>query len=175
MSDLRYPVGKFVAPAALTAEERDNLIRQIEETPGRLRQAVSHLTDAQLATPYRPEGWSVRQVVHHVPDSHMNAYVRFRLALTEDEPTIRPYREERWAELPDSRLAPLDLSLSLLETLHRRWVLVLRNIKPAEWTRRYLHPDVGLMTLDTALANYAWHGRHHVAHITSLGERLGWG
>ncbi|HWX23765.1 MAG TPA: DinB family protein, partial [Vicinamibacteria bacterium] len=107
-------------------------------------------------------------------DSHMNAYVRFRLALTEDEPTIRPYREERWAELPDSKSAPLEMSLSLLEALHRRFTLVLRNIRPEEWTRRYRHPDIGLMTLETALADYAWHGRHHVGQITSLRERSGW-
>jgi hypothetical protein len=174
MNDLRYPVGKFVAPASLTSAERGALIQQIEDAPGHLRRAVAGLSEAQLATPYRPEGWTVRQVAHHVPDSHMNAYVRFRLALTEDEPTIRPYREERWAELPDSQSAPLEISLSLLEALHRRLTLVLRNIRAEEWTRRLRHPDIGLMTLETLLADYAWHGRHHVAHITSLRERSGW-
>lgn len=174
MPDLAYPIGKLVAPASFSGAEREVLIQQIEAAPARLRQAVQGLTDEQLSTPYRPGGWNVRQVVHHVPDSHMNAYIRVRLALTEDEPTVKPYREERWAELPDSRTAPIEMSLTLLEALHRRFVLVLRNIQGKDWERTYMHPDNGLTSLNKALADYAWHGRHHVAHITSLRERSGW-
>ena len=174
MDDLRYPVGKFEAPASLTEGDRKALIQQIAETPARLREAVAGLSEGQLETPYRPDGWTVRQVAHHIPDSHMNAYTRFRLALTEDEPTIRPYMEDRWARLPDSRVAPVELSLNLMDALHERFVLVLRNIAPGEWARKFTNPETGLYTLDKALAMYAWHGRHHVGHITSLRKRMGW-
>jgi hypothetical protein len=174
MDDLRYPVGKFVAPASVTEDERKTFIQQIEETPARLREAVSGLSEEQLQTPYRPDGWTVRQVAHHIPDSHMNAYTRFRLALTEDEPTIKPYMEDRWALLADSKTAPVELSLNLMDALHRRFVLVLRNIAPQEWSRKYRNPESGVFTLDQGVALYAWHGRHHVGHITSLRKRLGW-
>ena len=149
-------------------------LEDIEQTPARLRAAVRGLNDHQLDTPYREGGWTVRQVVHHVPDSHMNSYVRFKLALTEDEPTICPYMENLWAELPEARSAPIELSLSLLESLHKRWILVLRGIKPADWKRNLRHPELGLVSLEKNLAIYAWHGKHHVAHITSLRERMGW-
>ncbi|HLI30711.1 MAG TPA: putative metal-dependent hydrolase, partial [Terriglobia bacterium] len=146
----------------------------IEEVPARLRAAVKGLSDAQLDTPYREGGWTVRQVVHHLADSHMNSYVRFRLALTESEPTIKTYDQTRWAELRDARTAPVEPSLALLESLHKRWVLLLKSLEAADFSRTFRHPDRGTMTLDQNLALYAWHGRHHVAHITSLRERMGW-
>jgi hypothetical protein len=167
-------VGKFQPPAQVTEADRETFIRQIEEAPARLREAVAGLTLEELNTPYREGGWTVRQVVHHVPDSHMNSYVRFRLALTEDEPTIKPYMEDLWAELPDARSAPIDLSLGLLESLHKRWVTLLRSLTPEQWKRQFRHPELGVVPLDRNLALYAWHGRHHVAHITSLRERMGW-
>jgi hypothetical protein len=173
--ELRYPLGRFAYRGLLTPEERRDCIARIERAPAALRQAVGGLREAQLDTPYRKGGWTVRQVVHHLPDSHLNAYTRFRLALTEPTPTIRPYLEHRWAELPDARSAPIELSLALLETLHRRWVSLLRGLGPAEWELRYLHPEHGReWALDEVLAMYAWHGEHHVAHITSLRDRMGW-
>lgn len=175
MVDLRYPVGPFVRPEGpLSAEEREALIAQLDEAPDRLRAAVAGLSEAQLDTPYRDGGWTVRQVAHHVPDSHLNSYVRFRLALTEDNPTIKPYREDRWAELADARRGPVDLSLTLLDVLHRRWTLLLRSLGEEQWRRTFVHPDLGTMTLERNLALYAWHGRHHVAHVTALRERMGW-
>jgi hypothetical protein len=174
MDDPSFPVGRFVAPEAITPADRERFLIEIEEAPARLRAAVSGLTEAQLDTPYRDGGWTVRQVVHHLPDSHLNSYTRFRLALTEDEPTIRPYQEDRWAELPDARTAPVEISLALLESLHRRWVLLLRSLTPEQWALRFRHPDLGTVPLERNLALYAWHGRHHVAHITSLRERRGW-
>jgi uncharacterized damage-inducible protein DinB len=173
--DLRYPIGKFARQSApLTPEQRSQFVDAIAEAPAKLAAAVAGLTPAQLDTPYRPGGWTVRQVVHHLPDSHMNSYVRFKLALTEDEPTIKPYDEARWAELADSRETPVETSLALLENLHQRWALLLRSISPADWSRQFRHPELGPTTLDQALALYAWHGRHHVAHITALRERNGW-
>jgi uncharacterized damage-inducible protein DinB len=149
-------------------------IAEIDETPAKLRAAVAGLSASQLDTPYRPEGWSVRQVVHHLPDSHANAYVRFKLALTEDSPTIKPYLEARWAELPDTRETPVEVSLALLEALHRRWVILLRAMTAEDFARPLQHPEKGRLTLDQMLALYAWHGRHHVAHVTALRERMGW-
>lgn len=172
--DLRYPVGKFRFPETVSREERSQFVEQIAEAPARLRSAVAGLGDSQLDTPYRPGGWTVRQVVHHVPDSHLNSYTRFRLALTEDEPTIKPYHEDRWAELPDARTAPVEVSLRLLECLHSRWVGLLRSLSDAQWKRTFRHPDLGLISLEQNAALYAWHGRHHVAHITNLRERMGW-
>jgi hypothetical protein len=172
--DLRFPVGQFQRPAQITEEQRRAYIGTIAETPMRLKAALEGLTTAQLDTPYRPGGWTVRQLVHHLPDSHMNSYVRFRLALTEDEPTIKPYDEARWAELADAKTSPIEPSLLLLEHLHERWVLLLRSLKPADWARKFRHPELGAMTLDQNLALYEWHGRHHVAHITSLRERHRW-
>jgi uncharacterized damage-inducible protein DinB len=175
MTDLRYPLGEFNYSGEQTAEERRRAIDEIEATPVRLRAAVQGLSPQQLDTPYRPGGWTVRQVVHHVPDSHLNAYTRFKLALTEDEPTIKPYDEARWAELADVRTAPLGVSFRLLEALHQRWVLLLRSLRPEDFRRTLRHPERGVMNLDQTLCYYAWHGRHHVAHISSLRERMGWG
>lgn len=173
--DLAYPTGKFVRPKSLTADERTNAIRTIAETPGKLRAAVHGLTDAQLDTPYRPGGWTVRQVVHHVPDSHMNAYIRFKLALTEDTPTIKPYDEAKWAELEDGRSKLVQHSLSLLDALHARWVFLLERMTPNDFSRAVKHPEwPGPMSLDQVLALYAWHGPHHTAQITTLRERSGW-
>lgn len=174
MSDLRYPIGKFTYKDSPTPEERVQLIQQIEQAPAKLRAAVSGLSQQQLDTPYRPEGWTVRQVAHHVPDSHLNAYVRFKLALTEDEPTIKPYAEDRWAKLADTQATPVEVSLALLESLHDRWVRLLRSLQPDDWKRTFRHPELGVMSLEKTLSLYAWHGRHHVAHITSLRERNGW-
>lgn len=173
MSDLQYPIGKFSVPTDVPAALRSQWIEEVAQAPARLRGAVDGLKDNQLDTPYRPGGWTVRQVVHHVPDSHMNAYVRFKLALTEDTPTIKPYAESLWAELSDSK-APLETSLSLLENLHRRWLLLLRSLREEDWSKTFRHPELGVRRLDQTLGLYSWHGRHHAAHITSLRERMNW-
>jgi hypothetical protein len=157
-----------------TDEERRQAIEQIAEAPMRLREAVRGLSAEQLDTAYRPGGWTIRQVVHHVPDSHMNSYVRFKLALTEEEPIIRPYMEDRWAMLEDSRVTPLETSLALLDALHERWVMLLRLLSTEDFSRTFRHPDLGLVSLGRNTGLYAWHGRHHVAHITGLRERMGW-
>jgi uncharacterized damage-inducible protein DinB len=174
MTDLRYPIGRAEMEPALTPERRRELIGQLEAMPDRLREAVAGLNAEQLDTPYRPGGWTVRQVIHHVPDSHLNAYIRCKWALTEDQPTIKTYEEARWAELPDSRSAPIEVSLALLENLHRRWVALLRALPAADFARSIQHPEWGLVNLDQLLGLYAWHGRHHVAHVTALRERMGW-
>jgi uncharacterized damage-inducible protein DinB len=172
--DLRYPIGEFKFAGPLTNDERQALIDTIEETPVRMRAAVAGLNDEQLDTPYRPGGWTIRQVVHHLPESHMNSYIRFKLAITEAEPTIKPYFEDRWATLDDARQAPIALSLDLLDALHGRWVWFLRSLKDADFDRTFQHPESGTVSVDKNIALYAWHGRHHVAHITSLRERRGW-
>jgi len=172
--DLSYPIGKYEHKETLTAAERESAIAQIAATPQCLRDAVAGLSHQQFDTPYRPGGWTVRQVVHHVPDSHMNSYMRFKLALTEDEPTIKPYNEALWANLQDSLDTPIEVSLTLLESLHHRWDVLLRSLRPGDLARRLQHPAMGAMTLDDMLGYYAWHGRHHVAHITSLRTREGW-
>src|SRR5712692_1840886 len=163
MSDVRYPIGKFQRPEKLTRAERRALIDQIAAAPLQMRKAVSGLRDQQLDTPYREGGWTVRQVVHHVPDSHLNAYCRFKLALTEAHPTIRPYDEARWAELSDSRDTPVETSLAMLESLHDRWTRLLRAMSDDNFRRTLNHPESGVMTLDALLGLYGWHGRHHVA------------
>ncbi|HEX8765341.1 MAG TPA: putative metal-dependent hydrolase [Candidatus Acidoferrum sp.] len=173
-ADLRYPIGKFHRPESLSADERRAAIDAIAEAPGRLRAAINGLDAAQLDTPYRPGGWTVRQLVHHVPDSHMNAYVRFKLAATEEEPTIKPYEEARWADLADAKSSPIEPSLALLENLHKRWVLFLRSLGPGDWSRKFRHPELGTISLEQNLALYAWHGKHHVAHVTALRERQNW-
>jgi uncharacterized damage-inducible protein DinB len=174
-TDLRYPIGKFHRHGELTEELRHRYIDDIERLPARLREAVKGLTQAQLDTPYRPGGWTVRQLVHHIADSHMNAYVRLKLALTEDSPLIKPYLEAKWAELKDAKTLPVDVSLNLLDSLHQRWVSVLRSMTPAEFARTMRHPEwTEPMSLDDGLALYAWHGKHHVAHITELRRREGW-
>jgi hypothetical protein len=172
--DLGYPIGKYEWRVSLTAAGRAEAISQIAETPRRLRGAVVRLSHEQFDTPYRPDGWTVRQVVHHLPDSHMNAYVRFKLALTEDEPAIKPYDEALLAKLADTRETPVEVSLALLEALHFRWDKLLRSMRPEDFARRLVHPERGMETLDGKVGEYAWHGRHHVAHITSLREREGW-
>jgi len=174
MTDLRYPIGRFAYAGESTEEQRRAFIDRIEATPVRLRAAVEGLTPEQLDTPYRAGGWTVRQVVHHVPDSHINSYCRFRLALTEETPSAKGYDEAAWAELFDSRTAPVEVSLALLESLHRRWVLLLRAMTPADFACTFLHSELGPVTLDRNLALYAWHGDHHVAHITALRARMGW-
>jgi uncharacterized damage-inducible protein DinB len=174
--ELRYPVGRFEPPASVTPADRAGFIDVIANAPARMRAAVAGLDDSQLDAPYRPGGWTVRQVVHHVPDSHMNAYVRFRLALTEPNPVIRPYNEADWAQLPDARSGPVAYSLALLESLHARWVALLRAMTDEDFARTYRHPDQPGrdLPLSEVLANYAWHSRHHVAHITRLRDRMGW-
>jgi uncharacterized damage-inducible protein DinB len=172
--DLRYPIGEFRPAGPLSPDARNSLIARIESAPSRLRSAVAGLSDAQLDTRYRPEGWTLRQVVHHLPDSHLNSYVRFKLAVTEDNPAIRTYEEARWAELPEARTAPVALSLALLDALHTRWVLFLRNLASRDFARTFRHPEWGVVTLDWALDFYAWHGDHHIAHITTLRRRMGW-
>lgn len=174
MEDLRYPVGRYQKPDSLTPEQRRRAIDAIAEAPTHLRTAVSGLDDHQLDTPYRPDGWTVRQVVHHVPDSHMNAYTRFKLALTEEVPTIKPYDEAKWALLEDSRSTPLATSLALLDAVHDRWLRILRGMSASDFARKLNHPENGLMNLDQMLALYDWHGRHHVAHVTNLRKRNSW-
>ncbi len=174
MTDARFPIGKFHYEGPPSEEQKQAFLDAIAETPGNLRSAVSGLSNTQLDTPYREGGWTVRQVVHHVPDSHLNSYLRFKLALTEAEPTIKTYEESLWAELPDTMLTPIEVSLTLLDSLHDRWMRLLRALTPEQWKRTFRHPELGPMTLEKALALYAWHGRHHVAHITSLRERAGW-
>lgn len=172
--DLRYPIGSFKLEGTPTDDDVRRSIDEIAEAPARLRAAVEGLSAKQLDTPYRPDGWTVRQVVHHVPDSHLNSYCRFKLALTEDEPTIKPYHEDRWAELEDSRATPIEVSLALLESLHNRWVLLLKSLEPADFQRTFRHPEIGVVTLAQNVCLYAWHGRHHTAHVMSLRERMGW-
>jgi uncharacterized damage-inducible protein DinB len=175
MSDLAYPIGKFTWGGPGSAEDRARRIAEIAAAPAALRDAVAGLSDAQLETAYRPGGWTVRQVAHHVPDSHLNAYVRFKLALTEETPTVKPYDEAAWAELPDVKAVPVEASIDLLARLHERWVAFLSALSEADWKRTFRHPELGVVPLEKNLALYAWHGRHHVAHVTSLRERMGWG
>src|SRR5882672_9908995 len=168
MSDPRYPIGKFNYDGAPSDEQRKKLVEDIAQTPTALRAAVKGLTPQQIETPYRDGGWTVRQVVHHVPESHMNAFIRFKLALTEDSPTIKPYMEDRCANLPDVKSTPLEVSFVMLDSLHDRWVRLLRSLQPPDWKRTFTHPELGTLPLEKNLALYAWHGRHHVAHITEL-------
>jgi len=175
VTDLKYPVGEFDFDAPIAEADHARLIDEIAATPAALRAAVTGLSRDQLETRYRPGGWTVKQVVHHVPDSHMNAYSRFKLALTEDEPTIKPYDEAKWAELPDSQKVAAEVSLRLVEAIHERWVPLLRSMDSADFRRGFRHPDHGrVLTLQQVLGMYAWHGRHHVAHITTLRDREGW-
>lgn len=164
-SDLRFPIGRFKFPESVSAEERVGMLSRMAAAPARLRTLATGLSEAQLQTPYREGGWTVRQVIHHLPDSHMNSYVRFKLALTEDEPVIKPYDEAAWANLGDTAGTPVETSLTLLEALHTRWVTLLRGLTDAEWKRTMRHPVNGLLRLDQVLALYAWHGDHHIAHI----------
>src|SRR5512143_2155215 len=172
--DLRYPIGRFKLDGTPTGEQVQQAISEISDTPARIRAAIEGLTPSQLDTPYRPGGWTVKQVVHHVPDSHLNSYCRFKLALTEDEPTIKPYLEDRWAELDDSRTTPIEVSLAMLEALHHRWVLLLESLAPADFARTFRHPEIGVISLAQNVCLYAWHGRHHAAQISALRERMEW-
>jgi uncharacterized damage-inducible protein DinB len=173
MTDLRYPIGKVERRDRLDAAERRTMIDAIAATPRQLADAIAGLTEEQLETPYRDGGWTVRQVVHHLADSHMNAYVRLKLALTESEPVIRPYDEAAWAELDDSRSMAPDVSVALLEAIHLRFVALLRSLTDADFARTLRHPDhAGVLTIDWLVVMYSWHGRHHVAHITTLRKRM---
>jgi uncharacterized damage-inducible protein DinB len=174
-ADLRYPIGPGPRDTTLTPDARARAVREIAALPHALRSAIAGLSAEQLDTPYRDGGWTVRQVVHHVADSHVNAYVRWKLALTERTPTIRPYDEREWARLPEAAGGDPALSLALLDALHARWVAALAELPAEAFAREYVHPDRGPGTLDGMLASYAWHGRHHVAHVLGLRERRGWG
>ena len=175
MDDMRYPLGKFDrSKAPASAEERRRLIDSIADLPEHLHSAVAGLTGKQLDTPYREGGWMVRQVVHHLADAHMNAYARFKLALTEDTPPVKPFDEAAWAELADSRVTPIDVSLALVDNLHARWVVLLRSLKPEQWERKVTHPEAGPLSLNLMLGLYAWHGEHHVAQINALRARNQW-
>lgn len=171
--DLRYPIGKFDSKIEVTPENRKEFVQTIADLPSKIREVVSDLSEEQLDTPYRPEGWTIRQLVHHVADSHLNSYCRFKLALTEDFPTIRPYYEDRWAELADSKL-PIEDSLKIIEGVHSRWTSMLNSMTETEFQRKLNHPDSGEWTLEKFLGLYDWHSKHHTAHITSLRERNGW-
>lgn len=172
---LRFPIGEFVSKTEHTAEEISAYISAIEAFPQKIRAEIEGLTDKQLDTPYRPGGWTVRQVVHHVADSHLNSYLRFKLALTEDTPTIKPYFEDRWAELPEAKSGSMELSLPLLESLHKRWVTMLRSISPEQMKRKFYHPEQKKeFSLDWLMSLYGWHCSHHLAHITELKKRMNW-
>ena len=172
---LRYPIGRYTMVEEASQAERARWMADVAELPARLRGAVDGFDAARLDTPYRPGGWTVRQLVHHMSDSHMNAYIRFKLALTEDSPTIKPYDEGRWVMLADTQVVPVETSVVLVEALHERWSALLEGMAPGDFARTFVHPDHGkALTLDNALGMYAWHGRHHVAHITALREREGW-
>lgn len=171
---LQYPIGQFDWSQPITLEQRNQWMTDIENTPTSLKSALSGLTAEQLDTPYRPAGWSVRQVAHHLPDSHMNSYIRFKLALTEEKPTIKPYMEDRWATLADSRDTPIETSLVLLSALHERWVILLKSMLCEDFQHSFTHPESGLVTLEQAIGLYAWHGRHHIAQIISLRQRMNW-
>jgi len=174
MDELRYPIGRFNHEGAITANDVSGWIDEIAVLPQALRASASGLDDTQLDTPYRPDGWTVRQVIHHVPDSHMNSYIRFKWALTEQAPTIKVYDEQGWAELADGKTAPTEPSLQLVDALHERWVITLRSLTSDQLKRTFVHPEFGPVKLKYAVGSYAWHGKHHVAHITSLRERKGW-
>ena len=173
-TDPRYPIGKFDKNIIVTSEMRNEFINTIEELSAELRKEVEPLNDEQLNTRYRDGGWTVKQVVHHLPDSHLNSYVRFKLALTEDNPTIKTYEEHLWAELKDSFETPVSVSLTLLESLHARWAILLRSLSDDEFNKTIQHPEWGNISLSTMLAMYAWHCKHHLAHITELKKRMGW-
>ena len=173
-ADLRFPIGKAEMQDKLSPAQRREMIDQIAHAPAKLREALAGLSAQQIETPYREGGWTMRQVAHHLPESHMNAYIRFKLALTEEDPTIKPYDENAWAELPENFISMPETSVTLLEALHTRWVNLLRSMADADFSRTLQHPERGRLSLDQMLSLYAWHGRHHVAHITTLRQRMGW-
>jgi len=170
MTNLQFPVGRFTYERPYSEAEREELILQIEEAPAQLRRAFQELPPGGLDMPYRLGGWTARQVIHHVPESHMHSYIRFKFAMTEAEPTVKPYDEAVWALQPDVVTTPPEVSLALLDALHLRWVAFLRTLKPDDWNRTFRHPEIGLVTLDRNLGLYAWHGRHHVAHLRLIGQ-----
>jgi hypothetical protein len=173
-ADPRYPIGKWQFTPNMSAQHRAALIQQIAELPAQFRAALKGLTEQQLDTPYREDGWTLRQVAHHVPDSHLNAYVRFKWAVTENGPAIKAYNEKAWAETPEVKATPVSVSLDILESLHQRWVILLNSLKDEDWQRKIEHPENGTMTLEMMLAIYAWHGRHHTAHVLELRKQKGW-
>jgi uncharacterized damage-inducible protein DinB len=173
-TDLRYPIGQFRRKDSYSAAEQKDHIERIRQTPQNLKKALTGLSDAQLDTPYREGGWTVRQVAHHIPDSHLNAYLRVKLALTEDRPVIKDYQENDWARLADTRNTPLEVSVALLEALHGRWAILFESLSEADWKRQYLHPVGGPTSIEVVLAMYVWHGEHHIAHITNLRQSEGW-
>ena len=175
IESLKYPIGRYQAPATIDEAQRKEWMKQISLLPSELSAAVSGLNDEQLDTPYREGGWTVRQVVHHVADSHMNSYIRFRWAMTEDKPVIKAYEEGLWAELPDARTLPVGVSLELLDGMHRRWTALLESMSEGDYARCLIHPASGEHTLGKMLGLYAWHGQHHTAHVLRLRERMGWG
>jgi uncharacterized damage-inducible protein DinB len=174
LADVRFPVGPFAIDADVTPDKRAAWIRHMAGAPAQLASAVLGLDDAQLDTPYREGGWTPRQVVHHLADAHLNGFARFKLALTEEQPDIKTYEEDRWAETADARRAPVELSLRLLDALHARWTILLESLSAEEFGRAFRHPDRGVMTIDKAIQLYAWHGAHHAAHILGLRSRRGW-
>ena len=171
--DLSFPIGKYDKDTKITPEQRKQFIKEIAELPNTLRQAVENLSDGQLDSPYRPGGWTVRQVIHHVGDSHMNSFIRFKLALSEDNPTIRPYAEDLWAETEEYKM-PVDVSLGLINSIHRRWATLLGSMSDEDFARTLNHTETGAWTLENLLGMYVWHGAHHAAHINNLKKRNGW-
>ncbi len=174
MTDGNYPIGKFHKPEKASTEELKQWIHQMRDLPADLRSAVQGLTEEQLDHPCREGGWTVRQVAHHIPDSHVNGYIRFKMGLTEEEPVIKPYDQEKWSELYDVRSTPVEVSLTLLEAVHARWVVLLESLQEEVFSRTFRHPESGVMNLTQVLALYAWHGRHHTAAILTLRKEMGW-
>ena len=174
LEKLKYPIGRYQVEDNINKTSIDNWIKEIESLPQRLTDVLKGLKPDQLQTPYRPDGWTVLQVVHHIADSHMNSYIRFKLALTEDKPMIKPYDEKLWAELPDSKEEDIDVSLNLIKSLHKRWSTLLKQLNEEELNKEFLHPESGMKKLNETICHYAWHGNHHLAHITSLKERMNW-
>ena len=174
MQGLRYPIGKY-EPQPFSEDLKNQWLQEIAQLPDNLEQAIANLNETQLQTPYRDGGWTVQQLVHHIADSHLNSYIRFKLALTENNPTITPYDEKLWAELNDVKTVPVSVSVDLLRALHRRWISALKDLSADDWNKAFYHPQQQKeTTLWTALGIYAWHGKHHAAHITALRERMGW-
>lgn len=174
MEELKYPIGRFQYKGPYTEEQKRQFIKEIAETPEELKKAIKNLSDEQFATPYRPEGWTVRQVVNHMTDSHMNAFIRFKLALTEQNPGIKPYDQDKWVNLADTLNSPVEISINLLDALHQKWVILLNSLSAEDYKRTYMHPESGNTSLEKVLGMYAWHGKHHLAHITGLKKRMGW-
>lgn len=172
--NLKYPIGRYQLEDKINKTSIENWIKEIEMLPQKLSEAVKGLNKDQLQTPYRPDGWTIQQVIHHIADSHMNAYIRFKLALTENKPIVKPYDEKLWAELPDSKLVDINVSLDLIKSLHKRWTTLLRHLSEEELNKEFLHPESGMKNLKETICNYAWHGNHHLAHITSLKQKMNW-